>query len=127
MAEINGYLLTEEEEKACVTLVKQLRALKKSKGENTMMINREYANAILTLANKLSERNIPHTLNVIYDGLQIRFPWNYGDLVCHSGSYGHENGEVESMGCPWDDGDVTCISVNNAFKHIVKWYAKNEA
>lgn len=92
-----------------------------------MMINPDFANPILTLSNQLTEYNIPHTLNVIWDGLQIRFPWNNGDLVCHSGSYGHQHGAVESMGCPWDDEDVSCIDVDSAFTRICIWYAENEA
>lgn len=92
-----------------------------------MQINPEFAKTILTLANQLSERNIPHTLNVIWDGLQIRFPWNYGDIVCHSGSYGHEWGAVESMSCPWDGDDVSCIEVAEAVEFITDWYnRKNE-
>lgn len=92
-----------------------------------MMINPDFANPILTLSNQLTVRNISHTLNVIWDGLQIRFPWNNGDLVCHSGSYGHNFGNLESMGCPWDDEDVSCISPKEALDYIVKWYAENEA
>ena len=92
-----------------------------------MMINPDFANPILTLSNALSVRNIPHTLNVIWDGLQIRFPWNGGDIVCHNGSYGHNFGNVESMGCPWDGEDVSCISPEEALDYIVKWYAENEA
>ena len=91
-----------------------------------MMINSKYATPILTLSNALSERNIPHTLNVIWDGLQIRFPWNYGDLVCHSGSYGHDCDNLESMGCPWDDEDVSCICVEEAINLITEWYTENE-
>lgn len=87
-----------------------------------MMINPDYANPILTLANDLSAHNIPYTLNVLWDGLQIRFPWNNGDLVCHRGSYGHTNGDVESMGCPWDYGDVTCLTVEEAIKRLNVWY-----
>jgi len=89
-----------------------------------MQINPKYATTILTLANALSERYIPFTLNVIWDGLQIRFPWNDGDIVCHSGSYGHDDGNVESMGCPWDEDDVTCLNLDEAIDGIEKWYAE---
>ena len=88
-----------------------------------MMINPEYAKPILTLSNSLNKRNIPHTVNVNWDGLQIRFPWNSGDFICHSGSYGHEFGAVESMGCPWDEDDVTCLTVDDAEKLIAEWWA----
>lgn len=91
-----------------------------------MKIDPKYAVPILTLANALSERNIPHTINVIWDGLQIRFPWNDGDIVCHQGSYKSELGKVESMGCPWDDEDVSVLTIDYALDYIIKWYAENE-
>lgn len=89
-----------------------------------MMINPEYAKPILTLSNSFNKRNIPHTLNVIWDGLQIRFPWNNGDIICHSGSFGHEYGNVESMGCPWDEDDVTCLSIDEASDLITNWWVE---
>jgi hypothetical protein len=89
-----------------------------------MMINPIFAKPILTLSNELTEHNIPNTINVMWDGLQIRFPWNNGDIICHSGSYGHDEGMVESMGCPWDDEDVSVIEIEEALKHIIKWYAE---
>ena len=87
-----------------------------------MMI--EYAKPILTLSNSLNERNIPHTVNAIWDGLQIRFPWNDGDIICHSGSYGHEYGNVESMGCPWDRDGVTCLPIDEAEDLITDWWVE---
>jgi len=89
-----------------------------------MTINPNYANVILTLSNHLIERNIPHTVNVIWDGLQIHFPWNNGDLVCHSGSYGHTSGMAESMGCPWDNGDCSPITIKDALERITEWYGE---
>ena len=91
-----------------------------------MMINPYFANVIFNLANKLSRRNIPHTINVFRDGLQIQFPWNYGNFVCHGASCGHGVGAVESMDCPWDEGGVTCLTVNEAFEKIVAWYTESE-
>ena len=89
-----------------------------------MMINPKYAQSILTLVNALIEHGIPCSINILYDGLQIRFPWNDGDLICHMGSYGSEVGDVESMGCPWDDEDVTRLTLDEAFEKISKWYHK---
>lgn len=89
-----------------------------------MTINPDYANVIITLSNHLIERNIPHTVNVIWDGLQIRFPWNNGDLVCHSGSYGHACGMAESMACPWDNGDCSPITIEDALERITEWYGE---
>lgn len=89
-----------------------------------MMINPEYAKPILELANLCTENKIPFTLNVIWDGLQMRFPWNGGDIVCHSGSYEHEIGAVESMGCAWDDEDVSWAKVEDMFHNLKIWYAE---
>lgn len=87
-----------------------------------MNIKPEYAKPILNLSNALSERNIPHTINVLWDGLQIHFPWNNGDIICHSGSFGHEVGDVESMACPWDDEDVSHLTVKDAVDRIITWW-----
>ena len=90
-----------------------------------MMINPDYAKPILALANLCTKEKIPHTINTIHDGLQIRFPWNHGDFVCHFFSYGHEYGDVESMGCPWDnhnDDDVSRLTVEDAIMNLVSWY-----
>lgn len=89
-----------------------------------MMINPDYAKPILTLANALTEQKIPHTLNVIHDGLQIRFPWCKGDFICHNWSYGHESGWVESLGFPWDYDDVSCSSVEEAIANITSLWQK---
>lgn len=91
-----------------------------------MMINPDFVNPILTISNALNGYNIPHTLNVIWDGLQIRFPWNQGDIVCHSGAYGHQVSKVESMGFPWDDGDVSCLTVGDAIEDVVALWHKVE-
>lgn len=96
-------------------------------GSNIMMkIDPKYAVPILTLANALSEYNIPHSLNVLWDGLQIQFPWSGGDIVCHHGSYKSNLGKVESMGCPWDDEDVSVLSIDDAFNYIIEWYSRKK-
>jgi hypothetical protein len=87
-----------------------------------MMINPKYAQPILTLANALSEHSIPCSINILWDGLQIQFPWNDGDLVCNGGSYGSAVGDVESIACPWDEDDVTRLTIDEAFEKISKWY-----
>lgn len=89
-----------------------------------MMINPTYAARILDIANALIERNIPCTINTIWDGLQIRFPWNNGDIVCHNFSLGHDLGAVESYHCPWDDDDeeVSSIRPDDAISYIANWY-----
>lgn len=89
-----------------------------------MNINPEYAYVILTLANYLIERNIPLRIVTLYDGLQIRFPWSDGDLICHQYSYGADDGCVESFGCPWDEDDVTRLTIDEAVEKISEWYGR---
>ncbi len=91
-----------------------------------MMINPDYAKPILALVNLCTEENVPCTVNPIHDGLQIRFPWNHGDMVCHGFSYGNDCGCVESYNCPWDKGDVSCLSVEEAILNIVSWYKETK-
>ena len=90
-----------------------------------MMINSTYAARILYITNALAERNIPCTIHMICDGLQIRFPWSKGDIVCHKFSIGHDLGAVESYHCPWDDDEeeVSSIRPDDAISYITNWYA----
>ena len=89
-----------------------------------MMINPTYATRILDIANTLIERNIPCTINTCWDGLQIHFPWNNGDIICHNFSLGHDLGAVESYHCPWDDGnECSSILPDYAIYCITNWYA----
>lgn len=87
-----------------------------------MKINDNYAKPILVILNVLAGMGVPCQLYPIWDGLQIRFPWGGGDIVCHGFSYGHDRGCVESMGCPWDEDDVTCLTVEEATIKVVDWY-----
>lgn len=83
-----------------------------------MDINKNFALLIIQIANALSECGIPFSLNTAFDGMQIRFPWANADIVCHSLSYGNEFDRVESMGFPWDKGDVTSMEVNTAIRLV---------
>ena len=87
-----------------------------------MMINPEYAKPILEVANNLSEASIPFTINVIWDGLQLRFPWCDGDVICHSGSLEHEHGCVETYCFPWDEGDVSVLYTSEAITEIINYF-----
>lgn len=50
---------------------------------------------------------IPFAVTPFFDGYKWMFFDNEMDVVIHSGSYGHEEGLVESIGFPWDDDDVS--------------------
>lgn len=89
-----------------------------------MIIKSIYVQPIIALSSRLEEAEIPHTTNSLYDGYQIRFPWCKGDIICHSGSYGSSAGHVESYCFPWDEGDVTELTISEAFHNIVDYYNK---
>ena len=64
--------------------------------ENTMI----YQTEMTKLAQALTINNIPFKERSLFDGVQIIGDgW---DTICHSGSYGHEDGLIEVMGL--DDG-----------------------
>lgn len=61
---------------------------------------------MMKLAFGLRDRGIGFKMWSFFDGIQIvvgDFDW---DAVCHSGSYGHENGLIEVMGLPQCQDDV---------------------
>lgn len=59
---------------------------------------------IRKLDNMLNDANIPHTFDTLMDGWQICYPYGRRDDNCvmdvieHSGSYGHDDDELEIMG-----------------------------
>lgn len=81
-----------------------------------------YQSATAVLSAILTRENIPHEVISLHGGFQIRFPWCYGDVVCHSFSYGNKWGEFESYGFPWDEEDVTVLSISDAVTKIIKYY-----
>ena len=55
----------------------------------------------------LIANNIKYTRERLYEGWQFFISNTDGDIVCHRGSYGGNNGLWESMGFVWDEEDVT--------------------
>lgn len=63
-------------------------------------------NEMMKLAFGLYDRGIEFKAQSFFDGIQfIIGDWDW-DAVCHSGSYGHENGLIEVMGLPQCQDDV---------------------
>ena len=61
---------------------------------------------MMKLAFGLRDRGIEFSTKSFFDGIQLvvgDFDW---DAICHSGSYGHENGLIEVMGLPQCQDDV---------------------
>jgi hypothetical protein len=83
-----------------------------------------YEERIMAIAAACDENGIPYTVNDLYEGWQIRFPWCEGDVACHDGTYGAKNNKVESYCFPWDDGDVSVLDVDEAIEHISTYYSE---
>ena len=90
-----------------------------------MTSNFKYLKPIFTIAEALASADIPFEFHDCYDGAQLRFPWSEGDIVCHSGSYGSHSGRrVESYQFPWDNGDVTMLTIEEAIEKISNYYCE---
>lgn len=83
-----------------------------------------YEERIDFIAQILSQLGIPYTKHALWDGWQLRFGWSSGDIACHSGTYEHDEGMVESYMFPWDDGDCTPLCPDDAAIMIIAHYAK---
>lgn len=86
-------------------------------------------NEIIKLSKMLDKEKIPHEDMQIFDGLQVNYPNKENcvcDAICHSYSYGHEQGLLEIMGLTEDDDDVEgYLTAKEVFKRIKKHYKKN--
>ena len=61
---------------------------------------------MMKLAFGLHDRSLEFSVKSFFDGIQIVVgDWDW-DAICHSGSYGHENGLIEVMGLPQCQDDV---------------------
>lgn len=81
-----------------------------------------YEERIDAIASYCDLYNVPYTTNSIWNGKQIRFPWCAGDVACHEFTYGTDMDKVESYCFPWDNEDVTVLSVEEAAGLIVGYY-----
>ena len=71
------------------------------------MRNTVYDIAADKMEKLLIENNIEYNRIRLYEGWQFYIDGTDGDIVCHRGSYGGNDGLWESMGFVWDEGDVT--------------------
>lgn len=65
------------------------------------MIKNEYKREPLRLASMLLAHDIPFEIGELFDGLIIWYPSQINevsDAICHSGSYGRNDGLLEIMG-----------------------------
>lgn len=82
---------------------------------------------ILYIASILLAKSVPFTVNYIFDGMQLRFPWTHGDIACHSFTFGADSDAVESYCFPWDEGDVTVLTPDEAAEKIIEYFEKKRA
>lgn len=89
-----------------------------------------YVTESANLVRLLVAAGIPHEVRPLYDGVQIAYPsfdnW-CGDVVCHSGSYGHGRGLLEAMGvgaCDEEDDVEGWLTADTVFD---RWYAHHQA
>ena len=61
---------------------------------------------MMKLAFGLYDRGIEFKAKSFFDGIQFIIGDLDWDAICHSGSYGHENGLIEVMGLPQCQDDV---------------------
>jgi hypothetical protein len=94
--------------------------------------NFKYYQPIMRLADLCERESIPFIVRPVFDGLQLVCPnldvWDF-DVICHMGSYGHEQGLLEIMGaiCNTYDDDVEgYLTVEEVFERIKKYYKKGE-
>ena len=87
-----------------------------------MEIKMKFVEPIIELANLCTANKVPFTLNICHDGMQMRFPWCVGDVVCHSASYGSYDECVETFRFPWDDDDVTSLIPEEAAIRIADYH-----
>ena len=71
------------------------------------MRNTVYDIAADEMEQLLIENNIQYIRRHLYKGWQFYIEGTYGDIICHEGSYGGNDGLWESMGFDWDDEDVS--------------------
>lgn len=71
------------------------------------MRNTVYDIAADKMEKLLIENNIGYNRIRLFEGWQFYIHNTDGDIVCHRGSYGGNDGLWESMGFVWDEGDVT--------------------
>lgn len=85
-------------------------------------------NEIVKLSKMLDKEKIPHEDMQIFDGLQVNYPNKENcvcDAICHSFSYGHEQGLLEIMGLTENDDVEGYLTAKEVFKRIKKHYKEN--
>ena len=83
---------------------------------------KNYYERISFIKNILDSLHIPCSMNELWEGYQLRFPWCEGDVAAHEGTYENRYGKVESYCFPWDDDDVSVLTPEEAAIKIIALY-----
>ena len=78
----------------------------------------------------LAQARIPFSFNPLFNGYQLHYYDEDGkevcDVICHSGSYGSDDGLLEMMGLvpeDWDDTVIGYLTAEEAFERIFNhWF-----
>ena len=87
-----------------------------------MRLDSEYSVEIKKLANGLIDKGIKFVVHQLFDGYQIvvyeddKQVW---DAICHSGSYGHEQGLLEIAGSIVRDDCLDTVEANLTAEDIL--------
>lgn len=74
-----------------------------------------------TFIQELMLRDVKFVMKPLYEGFQWTFPGTVldnGDVALHCGTYGWENGSLESYCMPWDDDDVSVLKPDEMAQRI---------
>lgn len=86
-----------------------------------------YETEIDKLVEFFDNNNLPYEVDNLFDGYIFAFPSRSNrlwDVICHSGSYGHELGLLEAMGTIIDD-DYGEVEGYLTADEIIKRFLKN--
>lgn len=85
-------------------------------------MNPIHLRSAFTLVSLLYNANVPYEFRLLYEGWQLRFSWDEGDVACHNGTYGNAAGLVETYQFPWDNGDVSMLTPEECAERIITYY-----
>ena len=83
-----------------------------------------YLERIAAIESACQKHKIPHNIHPCHDGWKIDFPWCFGDIACNSMTIGHNDdlNLVESYLFPWDEGNVTVLTIKEATLKLIALY-----
>ena len=87
-----------------------------------------YLHTINCVTHALYILGVPYEMNPmpLLHGYALTFCWTTGDVVCNEGSKGSEHNMVETIGFPWDAGDVTAMTPQEAAARIACYFFEGE-